>query len=264
MLVGELVPNLSPCAVEKGLSPTHCLTNTTMWIRLALFSLSLAVASAQECTADGKLCDTHERCNAWKAEGECFKNAIYMKEKCPAACADEDYPTKQEAVCKDYHLRCPVWANLGECAENPTNMKRYCPLSCGICKDPNFAGGEVDSDDPLCVDLEAQCGFWASRGECSANPGFMHLKCSKSCGTCEINKKKEAKKTGGATSSDGSAAKHDLTDDDKKVIRMTSDFGEEQTVAGSESAKTLEILRASIPYMNQDVPSLPPNIQDKW
>lgn len=109
------------------------------------------------------------------------------------------------------------------------------------------------SGDPLCVDEEVNCSFWASKGECSANPGFMNSKCPKSCGSCE------AKMTGAA-----GAAKYQLTDEDQKVIGMSADFGEEQAVAGSEAAKTLDVLRASIAYMGQDVPSLPPPTQAKW
>lgn len=123
---------------------------------------------------------------------------------------------------------------------------------------------DVGSDVPLCVDQEAHCGDWASRGECSANPSFMHSKCAKSCGACELNNKKEGVIQTGVASSATGTAKYELTDEDKKVIRMSADFGEEQAVAGSESAKTLEVLRASIAYMTQDVPSLAPHIQAKW
>lgn len=228
-----------------------------MFFRLALFSLFVASASAQECTADGKSCDTHERCRAWKEDGECFKNAEYMKETCPASCADEDYPTKKEKVCKDYHLRCHVWAELGECAENPTNMRRYCPLSCDICKDPNGDAAGIGDDDSLCVDKEEQCAYWASRGECSANPGFMHKGCAKSCGTCEINKKKKRKKVAPVVD----AA---ISDEDKKVIADSNDFGEEQKVIGAEATQTLEVIRKTIAYVNKDVPTLPTDIQDKW
>jgi hypothetical protein len=148
-------------------------------LRLCVFLSFLAtLASGQECTADGT-CDTHERCAAWKEEGECYKNEEYMKKHCPASCADEDYPTKYDKACKDHHLRCPVWASVGECEENPKNMKRYCPKSCGICKDDGLSNGAADNnisaDDPLCVDEHEQCGFWASKGECSANAGFSKL-----------------------------------------------------------------------------------------
>jgi len=36
-----------------------------------------------------------------------------------------------------------------------------------------------------CSDLESNCKYWASLGECDNNPGFMHARCSMSCGTCD-------------------------------------------------------------------------------
>jgi hypothetical protein len=216
----------------------------------------VGLTSAQECTSDGQKCDTHERCRAWKAEGECFKNAEYMAETCPASCADEDYPTKVDKVCKDYHLRCPVWAELGECTENPTNMRRYCPLSCEICKDPSNSE-DIGEDDALCVDMEGQCSYWASRGECSANPAYMHTTCAKSCGTCEIIKKKEKKKA-------DPPKDIALTKEEKKLIALSAEIGERQKVSGAEAPQTIHVIQKTLAYMNNDVPSLPTDVQDKW
>lgn len=45
-----------------------------------------ASASAPpECTVEGR-CDTHERCKAWRDEGECRRSADYMVRYCPASC----------------------------------------------------------------------------------------------------------------------------------------------------------------------------------
>jgi hypothetical protein len=60
------------------------------------------------------------------------------------------------------------------------------------CAGPNSVSDEIN--DSLCFDKEENCGFWASKGECSANPGYMHLNCAKSCGTCKIQRKKEEKR----------------------------------------------------------------------
>lgn len=35
-----------------------------------------------------------------------------------------------------------------------------------------------------CENEHTSCGEWASAGECSKNPGYMHSQCRKSCGTC--------------------------------------------------------------------------------
>jgi hypothetical protein len=44
------------------------------------------VALQPECTSDGR-CDTHERCKAWRDEGECRRSADYMIQYCPASCS---------------------------------------------------------------------------------------------------------------------------------------------------------------------------------
>eukprot|EP00112_Aurelia_sp_Birch-Aquarium-sp1_P020054 Seg508.5 transcript_id=Seg508.5/GoldUCD/mRNA.D3Y31 product="putative tyrosinase-like protein tyr-3" protein_id=Seg508.5/GoldUCD/D3Y31 len=35
-----------------------------------------------------------------------------------------------------------------------------------------------------CVDKNNYCASWAARGECSKNPGYMHVNCAKSCNKC--------------------------------------------------------------------------------
>lgn len=42
---------------------------------LALVSLGAPAITAQECAKDG-VCDKHERCAAWKDEGECYRNKV--------------------------------------------------------------------------------------------------------------------------------------------------------------------------------------------
>jgi hypothetical protein len=43
--------------------------------------------------------------------------------------------------------------------------------------------GEVSVSD--CQDLNESCEIWASTGECTSNPAYMHLKCPKSCSICD-------------------------------------------------------------------------------
>jgi ShK domain-like len=231
------------------------LTTIRNSVFLVFTFLLLTVTFSQECTSDGE-CDKHERCRVWREEGECYKNAVYMLEECPASCADEDYPTRIEKVCKDYHERCPVWADLGECEENPINMKRYCPLSCALCKD-NTVDEEKSEED--CSDTNDKCGYWASLGECSANPNYMHNYCSASCGTCEILKKKNEK-----VNNLKEGILDGLTDEEKTLIALSADFGDKQHVSGSEIYETLDVIRKSIEYMKTDSHHLPEDIQEKW
>lgn len=37
----------------------------------------------------------------------------------------------------------------------------------------------------LCKNTNSQCAFWATVGECDANPGYMHVNCAPVCFTCE-------------------------------------------------------------------------------
>ena len=58
-------------------------------------------------------------------------------------------------------------------------MKKYCTKSCNFCgndggddddDDELMMVDDDDKDDELCVDLHDNCNFWASKGECEANP----------------------------------------------------------------------------------------------
>lgn len=64
-----------------------CCSNRTVSVTLLLFLSFLQVSLGQECTADGNLCDTHERCQAWQEEGECIRASAYMNKVCPASCS---------------------------------------------------------------------------------------------------------------------------------------------------------------------------------
>ena len=49
-------------------------------------------------------------------------------------------------------------------------------------------GGTPDSD---CEDSNDNCAYWASVGECKANPNYMLENCKKSCNNCGSDKEKE-------------------------------------------------------------------------
>lgn len=93
--------------------------------RLVVFLGLVVHALAQECSTDGKLCDTHQSCALWKEAGECSKNVEYMKKTCPMSCHNNE--------CVDNHENCSFWANKGECSSNPSYMHLECAKSCGTC-----------------------------------------------------------------------------------------------------------------------------------
>ena len=53
---------------------------------------------------------------------------------------------------------------------NQTQCRPYLSISCTV------------TDD--CTDSHPRCSSWASSGECSANPSYMHQYCKKSCHKC--------------------------------------------------------------------------------
>ena len=44
----------------------------------------------------------------------------------------------------------------------------------------------LNFQDIPCVDDDNECEFWASEGECGADPDYMLVNCKKSCGNCLI------------------------------------------------------------------------------
>lgn len=205
---------------------------------LLLLSLRIDISVAQECTPDGR-CDTHERCSAWREEGECIRNKVYMMKTCPASCAQQD--TKEETTgCVDQHVHCPEWAELGECIENAIEMDKYCTKSCGVCQEE-----EAIIDDADCKNTHENCEFWASKGECVNNPTYMLVGCAKACNAC--GKKPSAERK--ALSSE--------------ALDATTAFGELQRAEGAQAEETLEMVEKSVVYMKSDqVTSLSARIRD--
>ena len=215
---------------------------------------------AQECTADGR-CDTHERCPVWKEEGQCLKNSSYMREHCPASCADYQKPKTRRGECKDYHVRCPIWAEVGECDENPADMHKYCPKSCETCDE-----SEEVNEDELCMDDDDRCAFWASKGECEANPAYMHTNCAKSCATCAKKMRGGRQTTATGNTAGGevsSLLSSSMTAEQKALVEATTDFGELQQVSGDDWKATVDVIEKTIHYMKTETGNLPNDVLDK-
>lgn len=118
-----------------------------MLLGYGLFLLLALNTLAQECSSDGKLCDTHESCSVWREAGECSKNAEYMKKTCPMSCYDVE--------CVDKYEECSFWASKGECSSNPGFMHLECPESCGTCDIiQRNQEGEVKTDKREMTDEE--------------------------------------------------------------------------------------------------------------
>jgi prolyl 4-hydroxylase len=210
-------------------------------------------AFGQECTADGSLCDTHERCPVWKEEGECVQNPDYMKKLCPFSCVGlkddaSGVPNVSDETggeFEDRHERCKLWAKIGECKANAANMEKYCPKAC-----KTWAAEENDDDNKqssaTCVDSHPHCIAWAKSGECESNEGYMHKNCASSCGICVA------------------AVRSAIIPSEREqvaiMMQRTLEFGVWQEASGPETQKTLDVIRSSIQYMENEIESLPSSV----
>lgn len=215
--------------------------------------LLLHGVSGQECTADGSLCDMHERCPVWKEEGECVKSKDYMTKHCPASCADGSDAFSGDG-CEDSHTRCALWAEYGECRDNAAAMEKYCPKACGMCtaEDGDVNETEVGKKQVKkkqhsnCSDSHPSCKAWAKRGECDKNPKYMLKNCARSCSTCVEKPVVRPLRKGEIT----------------QLMQKTLNFGVLQEATGAEKQKTIDLIRSTIHYMENDIDSLPSAIAD--
>ena len=206
------------------------------------------IASAQECDPTTGVCDMHERCSAWKDEGECLRNRAYMQKHCPVSCSEEATATSMIHECIDQHDRCKVWARLGECEANPVEMHKYCPRSCKVCSEQGVAIQDEEEEEfeeeDTCQDRDTRCGSWARSGECTSNPNYMHFNCAVSCGTCEkVTAVAAPKKTGKSATT--SAYADNLMERSKK-------FGELQQATGADRERVLSRIESTISYLASD------------
>ncbi|EOD28154.1 hypothetical protein EMIHUDRAFT_235093 [Emiliania huxleyi CCMP1516] len=100
---------------------------------------------------------------------------------------------------------CTVWADAGECSSNPTFMLQNCAAACEVAGREKreleecaglIAGAGCRSEPVLArcgsacflnfsaswtPDREGNCWYWATDGECDANPAWMESSCPRSC-----------------------------------------------------------------------------------
>lgn len=168
---------------------------------------------------------------------------------------------------------------IGECESNKYHMKKYCKKACNFCGE-NLSDDESDVEDdddddvteeedeeevmPLqegCTDQHELCSFWAEKGECKSNPGYMENNCPVSCGTC---KKVERKLTASSSVNTNLAYPDDV---DPEVALQTMEqstaFGLKQVASGVDMKATLIRIVESANYMKDaKTQSLPKDILD--
>lgn len=102
-----------------------------------------------------------------------------------------------------------------------------------------------DSDDILiqnCHDSHELCSFWASKGECEANPNYMLPNCMKACNNCH----------GGELNRD-SRALHRVELENERLLEEIKAYGKPQTVEGKFKAESMFVVRKTIDYMKNFV-----------
>ncbi|XP_056004354.1 zinc metalloproteinase nas-38-like [Ostrea edulis] len=129
-------------------------------------------------------------CNVWAKQGECQRNARYMKPNCARACGICGDALGADKVIGDQCVnafpddKCKGWKELGDCVSNQLWMNQNCKRTCGVCdkdSDPPESGCSNKHSDKKCDD-------WAIKGECSVNPRWMKTNCRKSCRMCPDNR----------------------------------------------------------------------------
>ncbi|XP_072040126.1 uncharacterized protein [Amphiura filiformis] len=60
-----------------------------------------------------------------------------------------------------------------------------CTQETGRTTTDNYGDVTPTSATSACINNNDECDYWAERGECTANPGYMLHNCQKSCGVCE-------------------------------------------------------------------------------
>eukprot|EP00560_Eucampia_antarctica_P006604 CAMPEP_0197829894 /NCGR_PEP_ID=MMETSP1437-20131217/6450_1 /TAXON_ID=49252 ORGANISM="Eucampia antarctica, Strain CCMP1452" /NCGR_SAMPLE_ID=MMETSP1437 /ASSEMBLY_ACC=CAM_ASM_001096 /LENGTH=503 /DNA_ID=CAMNT_0043431907 /DNA_START=64 /DNA_END=1575 /DNA_ORIENTATION=+ len=96
------------------------------------------------------------------------------------------------------------------------------------------------AEEAGCIDTHENCSFWATKGECDKNPGFMLKGCPKACQQCPkylIN--------------NALPGPPDIILVEREMlIEASKSFGEAQVVEGSEKIASLLVIRKSLSYMN--------------
>ena len=100
---------------------------------------------------------------------------------CPYATVEPTIPPN----CENNHPSCNYWAGIGECEANPGYMLKKCKKSCQVCGSASTTITTTTAETPNCKDDNTNCQYWASVGECNANPNYMLVKCKKSCEACD-------------------------------------------------------------------------------
>ena len=138
-----------------------------------------AVKRAQEAAefvedGDGKPCmDDHYQCSEWAGMGECDANPGYMLTNCKRACVVCYEGTNQFGVGQ----RIPKGRDTAKTVEAVDKTVKYMQR---VWREEEFSRVRHK-----CRNQHEDCTYWASLGECEANPKYMQLNCAPACESCD-------------------------------------------------------------------------------
>jgi hypothetical protein len=69
--------------------------------------------------------------------------------------------------------------------------EQVCGADDESCDATNILGTDGEDNlaaSPVCVNDSDRCDYWATAGECEANPRYMRVSCAKSCRVCKEHK----------------------------------------------------------------------------
>jgi prolyl 4-hydroxylase len=147
-----------------------------------------------EATSNQNDCqDAETACKMWAESGECEANPKYMLNNCRVSCETCSMTPKEiqkmiderlEENTDDMDLEETPWG-VAQDVEDDDETRRIIAETEEYMKNVVFVDPKYESVKDQCKNRNSQCVFWASSGECEANPAFMTLQCAPVCQTCE-------------------------------------------------------------------------------
>ena len=135
----------------------------------AILSSSAPAAAAAVPSRERPKADMHGPCGSWTDMGECEKNPGFMRSECATSCGRRPQDVLPAAECE-------VLASRGDCRSK---------LGASECAFTCLAWLQRTTTP----DKQGNCWYWATDGECAANPVWMNETCSRACGLlhwCEV------------------------------------------------------------------------------
>lgn len=98
---------------------------------------------------------------------------------------------------------------------------------------PDAAGSGRRKGLTKCEDKDERCAGWAAAGECPKNPSYMLHNCAISCKSCP--------------------KPLDVSEEELSLLDAVAEYGKPQKIEGEETAKTWDVVRKTVSYMQDEI-----------